>query len=664
MSTNSTIAGMDKQLFKKLSLYIVAVAFLLYGNSVMNTYSLDDEFVTVTNPEQPETPNHKLVSQGFAGIPKIFASRLVEQQGESFGYRPVVVVSYAVEYQFFGANPHISHIINVLLYALTGIVLFYLLLKLLPKYNYVFPLLVVLVFMAHPLHTEIVNSLKGRDELLFFLFGLVATVLYFKYYDTGKLKYVGWALLFMFLAYLSKRTILAFFGVIPLMIYFFRAVDKKKIFIIVGSMVSIVVLSVLFKKGMVPGVGSNTDSYVENPLFMGSSFADRIPVAIDTYWQYLQLMLFPIYLSFYYGFDYIPIAEWGSVTVWISLVIHLGMVAFAIYKIKEKHILSFAILLYMGVLFGFSNLPFPIVGIIGERFTYIATLGFSIAVVYLIFTLSKLNFKAEIAKVKLPAKVMAVLLVVLGFYTIRVWTRNGDWKDKITLYRNDIVHMDNSARGHFMLANELVYLSQTKPQEYGPETVDETIKHLKRSVEIYPKYIVPLNNLGQLLIAHKGEFAAAKHYLKMALAVDSTHHFANYNLGDAYVRQQNVDSAEYYFSRAIDFGAEFPNVFISLNFIYAAQKDNLKIKELNQKAVQLFPENYQFYIFLGNALFAEQDYQGSLQAFETGSRLGYNLLDVNKKYAVNVRLSEIHNKLGDPEKAQIYAQRANALRPK
>ena len=59
--------------------------------------------------------------------------------------------------------------INAGLYGLTGLVIGILLQKWLANQT-ITAFLIGLVFIAHPLHTEIVANIKGRDEILSFLF--------------------------------------------------------------------------------------------------------------------------------------------------------------------------------------------------------------------------------------------------------------------------------------------------------------------------------------------------------------------------------------------------------------------------------------------------------------------------------------------------------------
>lgn len=197
---------------------IFIFSFLLYGNTIPNNYALDDDFVI---------QNNKMVHMGIKGIPEIFTSRYSDVKGGTFGYRPITKSTLAIEYQFFGENPHVSHFINILLYALTGMFLFFLLKKLLKAYPYHLPFIITLLFLAHPIHTEVVASIKNREEILSFLGGLASLHFAIRYFEKRNLLNILLSVLFFIFGILSKLSILTFIAVIPLITFFFIDETKK-----------------------------------------------------------------------------------------------------------------------------------------------------------------------------------------------------------------------------------------------------------------------------------------------------------------------------------------------------------------------------------------------------------------------------------------------------
>ncbi len=199
----------------RYSLFFLGLAFLLYGNTIPNFYAIDDPIVT----------NNELVQRGIKGIPEIFASRYRITEEYNYGYRPIVKSTFAIEYEFFGQNPHVSHFINVLLYGVLLAFLFTLLSKLFIKYNKILPLLITIIFACHPIHTEAVASLKNREELLGFLGCIISLYLFIKYIETYKWKYAALGILAYTFAFFSKQNALTFLAVIPLTLYFFSDVS-------------------------------------------------------------------------------------------------------------------------------------------------------------------------------------------------------------------------------------------------------------------------------------------------------------------------------------------------------------------------------------------------------------------------------------------------------
>ncbi|PYR84397.1 MAG: hypothetical protein DMG19_16815, partial [Acidobacteria bacterium] len=122
---------------------------------------------------------HPYVMQGWRGIPKIFQVGLSQFDNVNLGYhRPLSLVTFAIENQFFPKNAYVGHLDNVLLYGLTGFCLYLLLTRIFRGMYALFSLSVTLLFLAPPIHTEVVANIKSRDEILAFL-SLILSLLFF-----------------------------------------------------------------------------------------------------------------------------------------------------------------------------------------------------------------------------------------------------------------------------------------------------------------------------------------------------------------------------------------------------------------------------------------------------------------------------------------------------
>ena len=286
---------------KNVFFVFLVLVFIFYGNSLKNKYALDDDYITVTNlkekgKEKEFVPNHKLVSKGFSGIIKIFKSRYAHDSEGSFDYRPLTTATFAIEYGIFGQNPFMSHFINLLLYFITIWLMFCVLLKLFENYEYKFNIafLSSILFLIHPIHTEVVDNLKCRDELLAFIFSLSALWFSLEAYKKPTIRNISLILLFLTLGLLSKRSALLFFAVIPLCYIFFRKVNVK---IIVAMLISIVVVyfSVQLLKGSIVSEKSVRHFYhFENPLYVEKvPFLQKIIIGFKTLGFYVKFLVFP-----------------------------------------------------------------------------------------------------------------------------------------------------------------------------------------------------------------------------------------------------------------------------------------------------------------------------------------------------------------------------------
>ena len=143
---------------------VAAFAFLLYVNSISYEYTMDDDIFFL---------KHTSVRKGFSGMGEIWSYGSMEKFDNTQGvqaYRPILLVVFAVEKELFGFNPAVSHFINVALYVLIALALYRVLRLLLRDVHPYIIALVTVCFIAHPLHTEVVASVKSRDELLAGLF--------------------------------------------------------------------------------------------------------------------------------------------------------------------------------------------------------------------------------------------------------------------------------------------------------------------------------------------------------------------------------------------------------------------------------------------------------------------------------------------------------------
>ncbi len=575
----------------KVLLFLLVLVFILYGNTIPNRYALDDEIVT----------NNPVIKKGLKGIPEIFTTRYVSNEEQNYDYRPVVKLSFALEYALFKDNPHAGHLINVLLYFLLCFLLFVILKLLLQKYHPWLPWMIIMLFAAHPVHTEVVASLKNRDELLSMLGALATWYLIIKFTDTRKWYLLPFAAVFFLLGYYSKSNIIVYAAVIPLSLYFFREVKLSKVSLILAVLLIIaIILNILPRLLLSPP--HREMLYFENPLIFEKGLWLRMGTGLVVVLFYIRLLIIPHPLLFYYGYDMIPITTPLNIWAIISLIVCLAMLTIALYLFRRRHIISFGILYFFVTISAFANIIKPPPGIVAERFLLSASLGYVIVICILIFIFFKLDIhqKANYSLKAVRYPLILFLLILIPF-TLRTIIRNKDWKDYKTLYSHDIGYLEKSAKANAVYASILyTELSTLRNPQRIRSVAAESEKYYKQTLKIYPAYINAWNNLGIIYFSYQRRPVEGIDCWRKAFYYDSTYATPLVNIAMAYEQMNRVDSAEFYYLKAIKTKKNYAVAYTKLGELYVKQGELQKAIAINEKLMEAESASEIPYVNIGN----------------------------------------------------------------
>lgn len=614
---------------KKVYFIITLLTFIIYGNSINNEYAIDDNIVVEGN---------QLVAKGFKAIPAIFKTRYATGKQE-YEYRPTVIASLAIEKQFFGKLPesqtlkekkrkdkltqaNISHFINVVLYAITCILLYHLLLKIFENQNILLPLLTTLLFLVHPLHTEVVANIKSRDELFMLLGVILALTWFIKFAELNQYKYLGFAFLAILFALYSKRNALMIFGLAPIVLYYVKA-DYKKIAIVFFSMVLVFVVSILIKKGLLTGKANRNLLFFENPLYYQGTWIDRITVALYCSWFYLEMLIFPINMSFYYGYNQIPMADFSYWQVWAAILFFIPLGVYGLIQFIKRKPLGLGIIIWFGVMLGVINVLFPIVGIAADRYTYAFSIGFCIVVAYLLIYYFKIDSNVTDLKIKIPTTMAMIVLGLTIVYSGRTIARNNDWHDYMTLYTADIEHLTESAKAHALLANTL-YPMVVKEVQQNPQSpqaakdVKKLIYHFNEALRVDSTYSTTWNNLGSVYVNYIRDYNQAITYCKQAIKYNPDYLEAHFNVTYSYIQLNNIDSAYHYALRVVEIDPDYVKIYELLNnFLIKNNKIESGINDLITLS-KTTDKKKNIYVSIANlySVNANGNYSKSIEYFE------------------------------------------------
>lgn len=672
----------ERKIIGLFKIALVVITIVLYYNTIFNYFALDDYYINYHNEQ---------ITKGFAGIPDIITSLYGDESGQTFGYRPVVRISFALENQFTANskyNPGISHLINMLLYIVGILLLYKVLRRLLRNYNIWFPFLVMLLFLSHPTHTEVVASLKNRDIILNFIFSFFAIWQFIKWADTGKIKFVIFGMLSFFLAALSKETAVAQLAVFPLVLYFFTDISQKKLLGFSLTALSVVLLALVGPWLFLPEFHREI-MFFENPLVAEPNLMVRLSTSFYILGWYLKMLVYPYPLGFYYGFNMIPIVNWANIWVILSFVAYIGMAIIAFLGLKKKTLLSFIILYFFITISMYANIVYPVPGIVGDRFLFFPSLAFSLAIVFLFYKL----FRVDLSDKKIPnlkfIGIIALTLVLFLPYGQYTRIRNYQWNNEYSLYHTDQKHLFQSVKANELYASTLIekvnveLAKPVNPYKFIEYLVDSAVMHYEQAVRLDSSHFGTWNNVGavyakiygnQALIREKSYwnkndtvkaekekkdaakyFAMADNAFKTAIFFKPDFGSAYFNRGFAFELQGMYDSAIYNYNQVTRIDGPYAKTFSRIaNVYYKKGEIDVAIAE-NKKMIKQFPDSDLPYINLGNYYYVAGEIQKAVQYFEKAFEKGDNP-------ATGQFLSDYYSQQGNQTKAVYYLKKSKAVR--
>ncbi len=639
------IPGLSNKANRYFILCFFLFAFILYGNTILNKYAVDDNLVT----------NNAVVQQGFKAIPQIFSTRYFSQQGNvgstAADYRPVVKATYAIEYQLWGDKPGRSHAINILLYWVLSVLLFFILKRMLSSYNILFPFLITILFMAHPVHTEVVASLKNRDEILAFICGLGSLWVLLEYSRNFKVRYLFLAGLIFFFGYLCKSSILPFIFLIPLVLYFFTGIKMTKVIPVFLALTAVVFIAQLGPRLFLPPF-PRINFFIENPLYFQKDIWTRLGTGFVSLLFYLRILVYPHPLLYYYGFDMVPITNLANIWAVLSLLIYAGLFFYALRKFRKKRFISFAVLWYLIAIAMYSNVFIPVVGIVGERFVFNASLGFCLALVFFIFKIFKTDPQSLTIEMDSRLKIVAVMILLLIPYTILTVSRNRDWRNLFDLYRNDVESLNNSAKANIDYAGYLMgtvyqdqnFLRTGHVNEYKYQVI---VTHFRRALDIYPNNYLTTNDLGTVYLFMGKNYDSATYFLRKAIAIDSTLQPAWVNLGMAYREQKRYQEAIECYNHILKVNPNQIKAIFALANVYNDMGQFDRAVRMNEDVMKSYPKQEMPYVNIGNYYMLRKDTVTAVNYWEKAAA-------INPSFELCVQLNSLYLIKGDRAKADYY----------
>ena len=395
-------------------LAIVLIGFAVYSSGLSNQFAYDD-----ANQIVNATPVHSIKNIGTFFGTGTFFDGTAPLKGSY--YRPLMTTTFSLIYTIFGANPFPYHLVQLCIGILSSLLL-YLLFKKIFKEILAFSLSIL--FLLHPINSQIMFAIPSMQDTLFVFFGLAATYILFNFKSNRSLLLV---VSFLVLSLLSKESGLLFVLMSGLYLLGF---DKRRLLPFSGLM--------LLPLGAYSYLKVNAVGWYLTPGNAPIDYiglAGRIIMIPQVTMFYILKFIFPQKLAMSYYWIHPTFDFKHFILPLIVELIVLAMIIIVALKIKRKNEMAFRSYLYfstwafLGMLLHLQIKPldmtvcenwfyFPMIGLLGA-------IGVAITILY-------------IPKRNMHIALSALCIIVLTVLGVRTYLRGYDWKDQNTITFNTL----------------------------------------------------------------------------------------------------------------------------------------------------------------------------------------------------------------------------------
>jgi len=546
------------------AIILIASTVLAYSNAFSAPFVLDDVGVV--------TDNRTILS--LTPLSRVLSGPI---QSSTAG-RPLINLSFALNYAAGGFDPRGYHAVNLLLHILAGLTLFGVVRRTianaaqrsdLSKLSDLFAFLCAFIWMLHPLQTEVVDYVTQRTESAMGLAYLFTLYAFIRGVTSERSRaWFGLAVASCWLGALCKESMVT----APIMVLLYDAVfcagNFREPFRRRGALYAALAGTWMIVALVAGGTRSHSAGF-SSGVSPWTYLLNQAPILV----RYLRLTIWPSALVFDYGLP-------RTVTLGSALPLGLLIIALLIgtaalwFFSRPAAFLATWIFVTLAPTSSFV----PIATEVGaERRMYLALAGI---VVLAVFALSKISSDSRIL-----VTVVASLTLVLGMVTFR---RNSDYYDLTALWRQ-VIERYPHARAHYnyglrlkdagqrdeAIKEYLIAAPELADAEYAlgfealnDQRYDEAATRLRRFLQMKPLDIDAIrasNLLGRALLA-SGHPAEAIVCYRDTLRMQPRNADAMSGIGEALLKLDKFQEASDAFRASLEQSADNPTVHFNLGF--------------------------------------------------------------------------------------------------
>lgn len=411
------------------------LAFVAYANSFPGAFIGDDRPIVRESP---------LVKSG--SVVRIFAADYWGEGAGSGTHRPLTILSYAFNRQLSGEAPAAFHAVNVLLHAGVSVAVYAALAA--AGVSGGIAWVAAALFAVHPVHTEVVDIVTGRTELMAALFVLLALGSALRRGRYHRLACAGW----FALGLLSKESAATFPLLLAAVDAFrangIRAVLRERLRLYAAFALLVFAWAAWRKWGLLSGsLPPNAIYPIDNPLVTLGPIG-RALTLLKVQWLYLSRLAAPIGLNAIFVDTMIgPVTDPLGVPG-LSLVAGFGALAAAtVLGWRRRAVWSLGVVLYLLAFVVTGNFLVLTPLLVAERFAYLPSAGFCLAATAV--GAAVLAGLRGAAAARAGPALAAVAITLMGARTL---VRNADFATPTELWATEVRNEPGNVRAMIQLA--------------------------------------------------------------------------------------------------------------------------------------------------------------------------------------------------------------------